>query len=395
MASTDSSPGPRWLDAWRRAHARLWLGPPAGAIPSERYAAVIMKPDGIGDFILALSAIRLVLRHYGEEHCALLIAPSVVELAQVEFPRATCIAVPPFSRHKRALSQWRPTRRRLAEVACETLVCLRHQRWDYHELMLSWVCCQRRLILDDARAAAWTIGRNSFSYECAGRIAWSEPDPVSSLLAGGGCDCRELRMHGHLVTAVVGARPAAEDMLPRFLQLAPPASPSGTLIAPLTAAAIKDLPVEWLEDLARRKIFPAGQAVVLTGSRTQAAALEKYRRALQRGGCADVQVETAASLAGFVRRVAAAGIVLAADTATAHLATALDRPTVVAMGGGHCGQFAPWRRSARQIWLTHRLDCFGCGWRCPYPAPYCLTRIAAEQVGAAIRAVLGRAEGTT
>jgi len=97
----------------------------------------------------------------------------------------------------------------------------------------------------------------------------------------------------------------------------------------------------------------------------------------------------------FAEAISQAELVLTVETSTAHIATALDRPTIVLNGGGHYGQFAPWRRSARQIWLTHRLDCFGCGWRCPYPAPYCLTRIAAEQVGAAIRAVLGRAEGAT
>ena len=122
----------------------------------------------IGDFILALSAIRLVLQHHGEQNCALLIAPAVEELARLEFPRAMRIVIPAFPRHKRAFTEWRRVRRRLASVTCGSLVCLRHQRWDYHELMLSWIRSERKFVLDDTQAAAWTVGRRFTSVRVRG-----------------------------------------------------------------------------------------------------------------------------------------------------------------------------------------------------------------------------------
>jgi hypothetical protein len=45
------------------------------------------------------------------------------------------------------------------------------------------------------------------------------------------------------------------------------------------------------------------------------------------------------------------------------------------MGGGNYGEFGPWRHSPRQVWLTERMDCFGCDWHCIHPAPYCLTHV--------------------
>jgi ADP-heptose:LPS heptosyltransferase len=386
MALSNSSILARWLGPLRRVHAQFWLNPPAGVVPSEQYAAVIMKPDGIGDFILAMSAIRLVLQHHGEQNCALLIAPAVEELARLEFPRALRIVIPAFPRHKRAFTEWRWVRRRLANVTCGSLVCLRHQRWDYHELMLSWIRSERKFVLDDTQAAAWTVGRSSFRYECEGRIAFTEPAAIIPATATGR-DCRELRMHRRLLAGVLGEAPAVVDILPRFAQLPLTAAANITLVAPLTGAQIKDMPVELLEQIVRRGELPVGKQILLTGSPDQAMRLEVFRIALNRAGRTDVHVETATSIINFVRRVASADLVLTADTAAAHVATALDRPTVVVIGGGHYGQFGPWYQSGRQIWLTVPMDCFGCGWRCIHPEPYCLTRITPEQVFAAIRQV--------
>jgi ADP-heptose:LPS heptosyltransferase len=89
----------------------------------------------------------------------------------------------------------------------------------------------------------------------------------------------------------------------------------------------------------------------------------------------------------LVDLLAGATWVLAADSAAAHIATALDRPAVMLLGGGCPGQFAPWRRSPRQVWLEHPLPCFDCGWRCTQPEPYCMTRIGAAQVAEALRSV--------
>jgi ADP-heptose:LPS heptosyltransferase len=97
------------------------------------------------------------------------------------------------------------------------------------------------------------------------------------------------------------------------------------------------------------------------------------------------------SVAELAEAVARAELVLTAESAAAHLAAAFDRPALVVIGGGHYGQFGPWRRSARQVWITNTLECFGCDWRCVHPAPYCLTRIGVDAVRAGVAQAL--AEG--
>ena len=125
--------------------------------------------------------------------------------------------------------------------------------------------------------------------------------------------------------------------------------------------------------------------ILIVGSVGQAPRLAEYGREL---AGFPVSVVTPADVPQFAALLADAAWVLSAETAAAHLATALDRPAVVLLGGGHFGQCGPWTRSARQRWLTHPLPCFDCAWACPHPEPWCLTRLTPEEVGAALAAVV-------
>lgn len=63
-----------------------------------------------------------------------------------------------------------------------------------------------------------------------------------------------------------------------------------------------------------------------------------------------------------------------------------------AHGGGAgrraSGQFAPWSRSARQLWITQSVECAGCNWRCPFETPRCITEIPPEIVADGIHRAL-------
>ena len=120
--------------------------------------------------------------------------------------------------------------------------------------------------------------------------------------------------------------------------------------------------------------------------------LEEMAAALRARGFTRVRVECSLSLTAFVDAIAAAPLVVSTETAAAHLATVLDRPTLVIMGGGHFGQFGPWRRSPRQIWLTHPMECFGCNWHCIHSRPHCLTDVPPEAIANAISSLLARKE---
>ncbi len=77
---------------------------------------------------------------------------------------------------------------------------------------------------------------------------------------------------------------------------------------------------------------------------------------------------------------------LSSDTAAAHIASAVGLHTLVLMGGGQYGRFYPYPNAEgpmRNWTLTHEMPCFQCNWLCRYrqfsrrPAP-CVERIAVE-----------------
>ena len=76
------------------------------------------------------------------------------------------------------------------------------------------------------------------------------------------------------------------------------------------------------------------------------------------------------------------------DTGLAHVATALDLPTVVLANGGHPGRFFPWPIATRTITLTHRMPCQGCLCRCVLAEAECVTRIEPGQVLAAFASLV-------
>lgn len=68
--------------------------------------------------------------------------------------------------------------------------------------------------------------------------------------------------------------------------------------------------------------------------------------------------------------LARASLVIANDTGPAHIAIALERPTVVILGGGHFGANFPYPNEATPPNLRvlyHELPCFHCSWHCTQP----------------------------
>jgi ADP-heptose:LPS heptosyltransferase len=110
----------------------------------------------------------------------------------------------------------------------------------------------------------------------------------------------------------------------------------------------------------------------------------------RRGEC--VPVRMTRDLGALVDNIASSSAVLTADTATAHLAAALDKPMVCVISGAHYGIFGPWQRSQRQAWLTHHVPCFQCNYLCVHDEPICITRVPAQEMSAALDRVLRAAE---
>jgi len=369
----------------RACMTRSLARPPVRRPAARRFRAAIYKVDLIGDFVLALSAIRLALAQYGEERCLLVVSPQAEPLAAMEFPRTERLVLPPSVGHRRLVQTGLLARRKLRDYACEEVLCLRHQRWDWDELVLGWLAAKRTHVLHDETSLGYYRDRNTHARWPGAGAGLPEPNrggmPVS---APSGDWCRELRLHRELLSgAFIGDLPAV-DVLPRFLSVEAVGAGRGIGVAPFSSVLIKDWPEKLLVVALRELRHLTQEPIVLWGGAGQLSRLQHLAVRLRADGVTGVECAPVLPLAGFVRQVAEARFILSADSAAAHIATALDRPTLALMGGGHYGQFAPWQKSARQLWLTNRLDCFGCSWNCIHSTPLCLTEIAEAKIRAAV-----------
>ncbi|MCW5549968.1 MAG: glycosyltransferase family 9 protein [Opitutaceae bacterium] len=368
----------RWL---RTCMTRSLAPPPARHPATRRFRAAIYKVDLIGDFVLALSAIRLALARYGESQSLLVVSPHVEPLAAMEFPRTERLVLPPSVGHKKLIWAGLAARRKLRDYACDEVLCLRHQRWDWDELVLGWLAAKRTHVLSDETSLTYYRDRNTHPRLSAvgarlSRLA-SGGGPVS--VPPGGW-CRELLLHRQALSEAFVDDVALADLLPHFCSVEAFGQGRGIGVAPFSSAPIKDCPEKLLMVALRELRKLTEEPIILWGGDGQLGRLQQLAKRLTAGGLTGVECAPVLPLTGFVRRVAEARVVLTVDSAAAHIATALDRPTLVLMGGGHYGQFGPWQKSARQIWLTNRLDCFGCSWNCIYSSPVCLTGIAEPEI---------------
>jgi ADP-heptose:LPS heptosyltransferase len=104
-------------------------------------------------------------------------------------------------------------------------------------------------------------------------------------------------------------------------------------------------------------------------------------------------------LAQLAAVLAAAQLLVTNDTSATHIAAACGVPVVCILGGGHLGRFMPYQVEQRDDRplpraIIHPMPCFGCNWQCIYersigtPVP-CIERIQVEEVWDAISEILG------
>lgn len=341
-----------------RQLAGRWLsGPPRPARRPRQARWGLYAVGRIGDFVMKLTVLRRLIREAGPAGCFLVVPANCVGLAERELPGVPLLALPPDGAGllRDIVPTWRRQRAQFADWHCDQRISLRHQRSLYHEVTLSWMHAERDLRLYPADYPA---------------VA---PSGLST----------ELAAHGRILERALGRPVAPEDFLPRFESY--PAGDDGRLVVyPLSTQPQRCLSPAWVARVlaAWRSRCPA--PIVLGGSPGDEDRLEAYRQAARVVGIEHLTLELPAGVDGFIRHIAAAGAVFATESAAAHIATTLDKPAVIALGGGIHGLCFPWRRSDRQRTIQNHLPCFGCDWHCSQSEMYCLTGLSAEAAATAL-----------
>lgn len=355
--------------------------------PRRRKKLAIFKADGVGDFVLSSEAIRQLIAEHGAQEVTLIISLELRELAATIFPGVEICAIAPGHASRRAkILQGLALRSAVKSAAYDEVVCLRHYRTSYEDAILGSLTAKRVVLLANQSATSGRgIRRASTKNFCFIR---TEECEASENIP------REWSFHAATLSKSMGRYVSPDCIRPNWDSWRAPSEATAPfmLVSPLAGRKIRDLPPDLVRAAAGTAAASGLHNLILSGGRQQAPQLGCYadviRSALPHGR---VDLRFPAHLPALVDLVASAAMVITAETSTAHIAAALNRPALVIIGGGHYGWFAPWRRSAAQVWLTKQLPCFNCNWHCPYPKPLCLTDISAAEVEAATSEVLAQA----
>ena len=341
------------------AGVRQWIGRRlSGPRPTRdniRRTACIHKVDRLGDFVLALSAIRLLLGHFGPGQCSLVVSDLAAPLAAREFPDVPLITMPADAPGVLLdlLPAWWRDRPRLGGVRHGLGICLSQQRDLYKEVSLTWIAAEREVRLTRA------------DYPAEARVHLP-----TDLLA-----------HQLVVSRVLG-RPVSDAEITPRMQSALADDQGGLLLCPLGSGPLRTLPPALVA--AGLRAWHGGRTVTLCGSPVQAKRLHAYAAELTAAGAGGVTLSIPATLDDFIGLVATSGLFLGTESGGAHLATALNQRAVIVLGGGTPGLCMPWRRSGRQVHVQHPLPCYGCGWRCTRPDVDCLKLIPPDALARAL-----------
>lgn len=340
---------------------------------------VIYKVDRLGDFVLSLGAIGQLIEANGIENCVLVGSRFSRELAQSEFPGLEVVEVScGHNRLWKTCADLRQLRSHpLFTSGAETMVCLRHHRTLHDDTLIGAI----------PAAQTWGVVNSSLT-DAAEQLVQSRlrfdhlvdwPERTST-------ECAELAAHRRIVSAVLGREILPADIQPVLAGIPNPSQPYA-VVSPFGSDVIRDLTVDQLV-AAADELYQYGCEVRLLAEPRHQARYEALAVILNAKLRCPVTVLVTATMNELVGQVRQARLVLCVETVTAHLATAMDKAMVATLGGGHYGWFAPWQKSARQQWVTHQTECYGCNWHCIHPNPICLTDISADQMRAAVKLAL-------
>lgn len=368
-----------------------WI--PVIGVKPETHAkrrVLVVRIDLIGDFVLWLPAARALRALYPREQWHVTLAANAVwaDLAtkQTIFDEV-----------------WPIDARRLVTNPGYRYRMLRRARTAGFDVAIEPTYSRERLrgdALIRASAAAERIGSQG---DCSNTGPWLKRVTdrwYTRLVRADPVPMTELRRNAEFVSGLGGADGVEMPKLHVESGAAPPELNGVDYFVLFPGASMpgKQWPIERFGEIAQRVIRENGWHGIVCGGAADMSLAERLCR------ISSVPLRNLAgttSLEQLAAILARARLVLTNDTSAAHIAPAVGAPTVCILGGGHYGRFLPYDLpEAAQISRTvdHRMDCYGCNWRCIYrvrrndPFP-CVEQVPVAKVWTSILEVLGAAGG--
>lgn len=373
------------LSTWKKRLARLrfkfgiFL---ALHVPAPRKSGqnrwVIYKPDALGDFVLATSAISEFLRLV-DCRAVLITSTTVFPFAKGQFPQVEVVAldaatsISPGGWLRSLKSGWLLASR---YAGCN-LISLRHGLSDVDNIVLQWLQPRESHGIPSPLIAPPRISRR-----CPFTFSFALDYPLlDSHLPG------EILAHREVVNSAARMRIPGANFFPKLPRL--PQNFKKTdylLVFPVTRSSLRNYPLHLLAESISTVSRQDGIRIRLCGNEAEKEHLLELKNMLAPEIDADIQRPS--SVDDLCRLILESRCVLSMESAPAHLAICMGVPGVFILGGGHYGHFAPWGDEKTHIWIAHPLPCFNCNWQCRFPEPQCITRIQPLAISKALLELL-------
>ncbi len=313
----------------------------------------ILKPDAIGDFILATGCIRLMARELSEKNLVIAVRADVAPLAQAQFPESKVI--PLHLREKRRLVNLAtvnvvnclPAWLRLLTLHVDAAICLRSMRAYLHTITFYLPRAKRRIACQNLLLATPRMRRPAV--ENFVRSAFKPsliPYPAAERLP------TDIEANRLVAEEVLQRKVSDEEILPTLTPPREVGAKNHWLLCPFSSTKSKDYPAEaWACALKLLEQERADAPLHLAAGPSQADRLQDFARILQSAGITNTHLAPPVPLPDFLQSIAEARLVLTVDTAAAHMACALDTLAVIVSAGQHPGVYAPYSTNSRQKWL--------------------------------------------
>jgi len=311
----------------------------------------ILKPDAIGDFILASGTIALLARELGEKNLALAVRSDVAPLARSQFPAATTF--PLTMREKRRILNVTavniigslPSWIRMLGISVDASVCLRSMRSYLHTVCFYTPRGKRRIACENQLLNSPRVRRPAV--ENFVRRAFK---PTLLPYPGIGALPTDLEANRLVASELLGRNIASTEILP-VLRTASGQS-DRWLLCPFSSTRSKDYPAEsWASVFKMLEPLRGSDPLHVAAGPSQAERLAEFAGTLRSCGVSNIMVDPPAGLAGFLDQLAASKVVFTVDTAAAHMACATRTPAIIASAGQHPGVYAPYSPDGRQVWV--------------------------------------------
>ncbi len=309
----------------------------------------ILKPDAIGDFILASGCIRTIAHEAGEQNLVLAVRTDVAPLARHQFPKARIL--PLTLREKRRILNVTtvnilhslPSWLQMLALRVDASICLRSMRAYLHTICFHTPRAKRRIACENLLLASPRVRRPAVE-KFAARVFKPTllPYPAPGKLPS------DIEANRSVAAELLGREISDSEILPRLVLPHPVERSAHWMLCPFSSTPAKDYPAaQWAEVLT---LFPDTPLHLAAGP-SQSDSLQNFTTELRAAGIPNLHIDPPLPLGEFLEKVAAARLLLTVDTAAAHMACALGTPAVIVSAGRQPGVYSPYSPNGLQTWI--------------------------------------------